>query len=286
MGEANAILLISCPDQKGIIANVTEFVLANNGNVVSLDQHVDREKKIFFMRIEWEISDFRIPKDKIGEYFKTLVAEKFKMKWRLYFTDQTPKMAVFVTKLSHNLYDILGKWHSGEWKVDIPVVISNHEYLRPITEKFDIEFHHLPITKDNKAKQEEKQRKILQEHGVDFVVLARYMQVLSQDFIDSYRNKIINIHHSFLPAFPGAKPYHSAHERGVKIIGATSHYVTEDLDCGPIIEQDVIRVNHKNSIKDLIRKGQDLEQMVLSRAIYLHLQRRILVYDNKTIIFE
>jgi len=286
MEGVNAILLIHCQDQKGIIANVTEFVLSNNGNVVNLDQHVEREKGVFFMRIEWELSEFRIPKDKIGEYFKTLLADKFQMKWRLYFTDHTPRMAIFATKLSHNLFDIIGKARSEDWNVEIPVIISNHEYLRDTVERFGYKFEYFPITKENKAEQEEKQIALLEKHKVDFIVLARYMQILSPKIIERFKNKIINIHHSFLPAFPGAKPYHSAHERGVKIIGATSHYVTEELDCGPIIEQDVHRVNHKNTIKDLVRKGQDLEQVVLSRAIYLHLQRRILVFDNKTVIFE
>ena len=283
--NASAILLIHCPDRKGLVLSVTEFIHANEGNIIYLDQHVDHQNKVFFMRIEWELEGFLIPRDKIGEYFQVLIAKKFNMNWQLHFSDSAPRMAVFVSKLPHCLYDIISRWQSAEWNVDIPLIVSNHENLRPIAEKFGIEFYCIPKDANNKIQQENYELKILKDHNIDFVVLARYMQILSEDFISNYEYRIINIHHSFLPAFPGAKPYHSAFERGVKIIGSTSHYVTSDLDAGPIIEQDVARVSHADSVKDLVRKGIDLEKIVLSRAVWKHLQRKILVYNNRTVIF-
>lgn len=282
----SAILLIHCPDQKGIVLAVTDFVFQNNGNVLYLDQHVDSQKGRFFMRIEWDLDGFQIPPEKIGEYFSTLLAGKFDMEWTLHFSDDVPRLAVFVSKLPHCFYDILSRWHSGEWQVNIPFVISNHPDMEPAAKQYGIDFHCLPVNKENKKEQESKTLKLLKEKKVDFVVLARYMQILTDEFINHYPNRIINIHHSFLPAFPGAKPYHSAFERGVKIIGATSHYVTAELDAGPIIEQDVARVSHVDSIRDLIRKGRDLEKVVLSRAVWSHIQRKILTYDNRTVIFS
>ncbi len=281
-----ATLLIYCPDKTGIVASVTEFLDKNGANIVSLDQHVDLDNSIFFMRVEFELNGFSIPQDKIGEYFGTLVGEKFQMKWELFFSEDTPRMAIFVSKMSHCLYDILSRFHSKVWDVEIPVIISNHEDMRGVAGSFGIDFYHLPITKENKGDQELEQKKLLKKYDIDFVVLARYMQILSNDFVADYPNRVINIHHSFLPAFPGAKPYHSAHKRGVKIIGATSHYVTAELDAGPIIEQDVAHINHRNSVSDLVRKGQDLEKVVLSRAIYNHLQNKVLVYKNKTVVFD
>lgn len=278
-------MLIHCPDKKGLVLSVTEFIHANEGNIIYLDQHVDHHKEIFFMRIEWDLTGFLIPREKIGEYFQVLIAKKFNMTWQLHFSDAVPKMAVFVSKLPHCLYDIISRWQSGEWNVEIPMIISNHNDLKPIAEKFGIEFHYIPKDEKNKIKQELRELKLLKEHNVDFIVLARYMQILSKNFISKYESRIINIHHSFLPAFPGAKPYHSAYERGVKIIGSTSHYVTSDLDAGPIIKQDVTSVSHADSVQDLIRKGRDLEKLVLSRAIWKHLERKILVYDNRTTIF-
>lgn len=286
VNSEKATLLLYCPDSKGIVLTITEFIFKNGGNVIDLEQHLDVPTQTFFMRVHWDLNGFSIPKDKISEYFETLIAEKYQMTWSIHLSETRPKMALFVTKLTHCLYDILGRWKSGDWQVDIPVIISNHEVLRPVAEQFGVEFHYLPITKENKKEQEKKQLEILKEKGVDFVVLARYMQIISPEFIEEYENKIINIHHSFLPAFPGAKPYHSAFERGVKIIGATSHYVTSDLDQGPIIEQDVVRVSHKNKVEDLIRKGQDLEKLVLSRAIFNHIQQKVLVYNNKTVVFS
>lgn len=285
-GSDTAILSMYCPDQAGIVAKITEFLYQNNGNVIYLDQHVDRQEKVFFMRIEWELEKFAIPREKIAEYFGTLIAQRYNLTWNIFFSSQAPRMAIFVSKMSHCLFDMLARYESGEWNVEIPLVISNHPDMEPIVKQFGIDFHLLPINEKNKAEQEARELEILKAHNIDFIVLARYMQVVSDNFINHYPNKIINIHHSFLPAFPGAKPYHSAYERGVKIIGATSHYVTADLDAGPIIEQDVVRITHKDSIKTLIRKGQDLEKIVLSRAIYAHLQRKTLVYNNRTVVFS
>lgn len=281
-----ATILMYCPDQKGIVAKVTEFLSENNGNIVYLEQHVDHQEGEFFMRIEWDLERFSIPEDKIADYFNTLIAQRYGMSWSIYFSVQVPRMAIFVSKMSHCLFDILARYQAGEWNVEIPVIISNHPTLESIAKQFGIDFHVIPVDASNKKEQEAKQLALLKEYNIDFVVLARYMQVLSADFIGHYLNRIINIHHSFLPAFPGAKPYHSAHERGVKIIGATSHYVTTDLDAGPIIEQDVVRISHTDSIKTLIRKGQDLEKIVLSRAVFAHLQRKILTYKNRTLIFS
>jgi formyltetrahydrofolate deformylase len=282
----SAILLIHCPDKQGILATVTEFLNKNNGNIIYLDQHVNRQEGIFYMRVEWELDGFAIPVDKIGEYFETLIAHPLNMFWRIYFTDEIPRMALFVSKMPHCLFDILARYTAGEWDVEIPLIISNHETLKPVAERFGIDFYYFPIDSDNKKEQEKKEIELLQQHKIDFVVLARYMQILSSGFINQFPNQIINIHHSFLPAFAGAKPYHAAHERGVKIIGATSHYVTTDLDAGPIIEQDVTRCSHVDTIQKLIRKGRDLEKIVLSQAVYKHLQRKILVYHNRTVVFN
>lgn len=283
--SSSAILLIHCPDNKGIVATVSEFIYKNNGNITFLDQHVDALRKVFFMRIEWELADFIIPDDKIGEYFQILIAQKYDMKWQLHFSHEVPRMALFVSKLPHCLYDILSRWKSQEIDVEIPLIISNHLDLEPIARQFGIDFHHFAINSQNKREQEQAQLQLLAEHKVEFIVLARYMQILSEEFIGQYRNKIINIHHSFLPAFPGAKPYHSAFERGVKVIGATSHYVTAELDAGPIIAQDIIRVSHADSVEDLMRKGRDLEKVILSRSIWHHLQRQVLVFQNRTVVF-
>ncbi len=284
--NAHAIILISSPDRPGLVAAVTDFININCGNIINLEQHVDKQENTFFMRIEWDLSNFIIPKEKISDYFQTLYANKYNMTFRLYFNDHTPRMAVFVSKMSHCLFDILARYTAGEWKVEIPLIISNHEDLRWVAERFGIEYHVLKLNKDNKDEIEAKQLVLLEEKKIDFIVLARYMQILTDKFIESYPNKIINIHHSFLPAFVGARPYHAAYERGVKIIGATSHYVTTELDAGPIIEQDITRITHRDSVENLVRKGQDLEKIVLSHAIESHLKRRILVYKNKTILFS
>lgn len=280
----SAILLISCPDRQGLVAAVTDFIARHNGNILHLDQHVDADENVFFMRVEWDLSSFTIAPAHIASQFGA-IADRFGMTFQLHFSDQTPRMAVFVSKEAHCLYDILYRYQAGEWRVEIPVIISNHPDLGTVAEKFGIEYRVFPVNKDNKAEQETKQLELLHEYRIDFVVLARYMQILTEDFVTHYPNRIINIHHSFLPAFAGAKPYHRAHGRGVKIIGASSHYVTAELDAGPIIEQDVARINHRDSIDDLIRKGKDVEKLVLSRAIRFHLQRQVLVYNNKTVIF-
>jgi formyltetrahydrofolate deformylase len=284
-GPDSAILLIHCPDQKGLVAAVTSFIAKHRGNIIYLDQHVDPQKKIFFMRVEFDLAAFTVEPGKIKERFSTEVAEPYNMNWGLYFSDETPRMAVFVSKLPHCLFDIIARIESGEWNVELPVIISNHPDLEETARRFGIDYHHLPITKANKPQQEAKEKEILARYNIDFIVLARYMQILTEDFVAAYENRIINIHHSFLPAFPGAKPYHSAYERGVKIIGATSHYVTPVLDAGPIIEQDVTRVSHANDIEALVRKGRDLEKVVLSRTVYSHIRRKILVYENRTVVF-
>ena len=282
----SATLLIYCKDKHGIIAIVTDFIYKHDGNIIYLDQYVDEEENEFYMRVEWELENFVISPDKIDDIFREGIAKKFKMNYRLYFSDEKLKMAVFVSKLPHCLYDIISRCQSGEWPVEIPLIVSNHDTLKPVADNFGIDFFQFDINPGTKTEQEGKEIELLQKHNIDFIVLARYMQILSDNFIKNYPERIINIHHSFLPAFPGAKPYHSAHKRGVKIIGATSHYVTAELDEGPIIEQDVARVTHKDSIKDLIRKGRDLEKIVLSRAILSHFQRKTLVYKNRTIVFN
>ena len=284
--KKTAIILLHCPDRPGIISDVTNFITVNQGNIIYLDQYVDRVENIFFMRIEWELEGFAIPEEKIEDYFDTLYGQKYGMHFRIYFSDQKPRMAIFVSRMSHCLYDLLARHSAGEWDVEIPVIISNHEDMRPVAEQFGIPYYCLPITKDNKAEQEEKEMQLLRENGITFIVLARYMQVISEQMIENYRHKIINIHHSFLPAFIGAKPYHAAFQRGVKIIGATAHYITTELDAGPIIEQDVVRVTHKDTIDSLVNKGKDLEKIVLSRAVQKHIERKILTYKNKTVIFN
>lgn len=281
-----AVLLAHCPDQQGIIASVSDFLHKNNGNVLTLDQHVDREHNHFFMRVEWELDGFLIPKEKIDDFFSTLIAERYKMEWKLHFSDQPVRMAIFVSKMSHCLYDILQRWASKEWETEQPIIVSNHKNLEYIAKRFEIPFYHFPITKENKVEQEEKMLELLAEQNIDLIILARYMQIVTDTLISTYRNRIINIHHSFLPAFIGARPYHKAYERGVKVIGATSHFVTEELDAGPIIEQDVVKISHRESVKDLIRKGKDVEKLVLSRAIWLMLNHRILAFQNRTVIFD
>ena len=237
-----ATILMHCNDQIGIVAKVTEFIQNNKGNILALDQHVDHEEGQFFMRIMWDLTNFAIPKDKIHDYFNTLIATAYNMEFKIFFSEDKPRMAIFVSKMDHCLFDILARYQAREWNIEIPLIISNHEDLRAVVEQFGIPFYCFPITKENKMEQEAKELELLEKYDISFVVLARYMQIISPDFISKYPNKIINIHHSFLPAFTGAKPYHAAFRRGVKIIGATSHYVTTDLDEGPIIEQDVARI--------------------------------------------
>lgn len=279
-------ILIHCKDQRNIIASITNFISEKKGNIVYLDQHVDRQQNIFFMRLESEFENSDFSTEVFKDSFQEHLASKFNMKWRIYSSEVKPKMALFVSKYDHCLYDLLGRYNSGELNLEIPFIISNHKDLKPIADTFNIPFFHIPVTKDSKAEAENKQLELLETYNVDFIVLARYMQIVSKKLIDKYPNKIINIHHSFLPAFVGAKPYHSAYKRGVKIIGATSHYVTEELDAGPIIEQDVASVTHTYTIDDLIAKGRDLEKIVLSNAVKLHASRKVMVYNNKTVIFS
>ncbi len=278
-------LLLHCPDKQGILAAVTTFINNNGGNIVYLAQNVDRVAEIFFMRVEWDLQGFAVPKDKISETFKMLYADKYQMEYQLYFNVRVPRMAIFVSKMSHCLFDLLARYTAGEWRVEIPMISSNHEDLRSTVEQFNIPYYVFNITKENKAEQEAATIKLMKDNGVDFVVLARYMQILSPNFIAEYPNKIINIHHSFLPAFVGAKPYHAAFERGVKLVGATSHYVTNDLDAGPIIEQDITRISHRDTVASIIHKGRDIEKIVLSHAVEKHIEHKILVYGNKTVIF-
>ena len=284
--SVTAKLLLHCPDRPGILAEITNFITVNGGNIVYLDQYVDHIEHVFFARVEWEIENFAIPREKIQDYFSTLYAQKYDMKLRLYFSDVKPRMAIFVSKMSHCLYDMLARYAAGEWDCEIPLIISNHPDLSHVAEQFGIPYHVFPITKENKAEQEQKEMQLLRDNGITFIVLARYMQVISEQMIKAYPNHLINIHHSVLPAFVGAKPYHQAWERGVKIIGATSHYVTTELDAGPIIEQDVVRITHKDTPADLVMKGKDLEKIVLSRAVSKHIDRKVLAYKNKTVIFS
>ena len=279
-----AILLLHCPDQQGIISEVTKFITENKGNIVYLDQYVDKEEGMFFMRIEWEREGFLIPRDKLYDYITTLYAQRYKMKFSLYYSDKRPRMAIFVSKMRPCLYDLLARWKAGEFQCDIPCIVSNHEDLRYVADQFGIPYYVWSINKDhsNKAEVEKAEMDLLKKEDISFIVLARYMQIISDEMIAEYPHHIINIHHSFLPAFIGAKPYHQAYERGVKIIGATSHYVTADLDAGPIIEQDVTRITHKDTPESLVLKGKDLEKIVLSHAVSKHIQHKILTYKNKT----
>lgn len=281
----SAILLISGADKPGLVAATTEFIHKHKGNILDLHQYVDQAKQVFFMRVEWDLTNFTLPRDAVGDAFEPIAWEN-RLAWRLHFSDEVLRMAILVSKHGHCLYDLLARWQSGDLRVEIPLIISNHPDMEPAAQAFGIPYYHIPITKATKAEQEEREIELLKQYDVDLVVLARYMQVLTGDFIAHFPNRVINIHHSSLPAFPGAKPYQQAYNRGVKVIGATSHYVTVDLDEGPIIEQDITRVSHQDSVKDLIRKGSDLEKTVLSRAVYKHLQHRILVYENKTVVFR
>lgn len=278
-----AILLLSCPDQKGLVYKVANFIYSNGGNVLHADHHTDQESGLFLSRIEWELEGFNLPRDIIAPAFDA-IARPLKGTWELYFSDVPQNLAIWVSKQDHCLLELLWRKQAGELLGNIVLVLSNHQDLEAIVKPFNIPYYYLPITPETKQNQETKALELLKNHGVDLVVLAKYMQVISPHFLQQF-SAIINIHHSFLPAFPGANPYHRAHARGVKIIGATAHYVTEDLDEGPIIEQDVVRITHREDPKELIRKGKDLERMVLARAVHLHLQHRILAYGNRTVIF-
>ena len=285
MDEANAILLLSCPDQRGIVARLSNFIFNNNGNIVHADQHTSKSGNLFFMRIEWELNGFALGREEIPVVFAPL-ARQYDMKWDLHFTDYAPRMAIFVSKHLHCLHDLILRRHMGELGAGIEAVISNHPDARELVEQFGLKFFHFPITDRNKDQQEDRELELLLEMKIDLVVLARYMQVFSGKFLKYYGHRAINIHHSFLPAFAGGNPYQQAYDRGVKIIGATGHYVTEQLDEGPIIAQDVIKISHRDTIADIQTKSKDLERVVLARALRLHLENKILVYGSKTIVFE
>ena len=279
-----ATLLVSCPDRPGLVAKIANFIYANGGNIIHADQHTDFTTGLFLTRIEWQLEGFNLPREVISTAFAA-IAKPIEASWQLHFSDSIPRLAIWVTKQNHCLLDLLWRQKAQELPAQIPLIISNHPNLGYIAEQFDIDFHHIPITKETKPEQEAKQLELLKQYQIDLVVLAKYMQILSADFVAQFPN-IINIHHSFLPAFAGANPYQRAYERGVKIIGATAHYVTQDLDEGPIIEQEVKHVSHRDTVADLIRKGKDLERLVLARAVRLHLQNRVLVYGNRTVVFS
>ena len=285
MDDSNAILLLSCPDKKGLVARLSNFIFQNNGNIVHADQYTSKRGKFFFMRIEWELNGFGLSREEIPVVFAPL-ARQYEMKWNLHFTDYIPRMVIFVSQHLHCLHDLILRRHMGELGAQIEAVISNHTEARDLVEQFGIKYFHFPIREKNKDEQESKQLALLRELKIDLVVLARYMQILTAKFIGNYVNKIINIHHSFLPAFAGGNPYQQAYDRGVKIIGATGHYATENLDEGPIIAQDVIKISHRDTIADIQTKSKDLERIVLARALRLHLENKILVYGSKTIVFE
>ncbi|MCA2656161.1 formyltetrahydrofolate deformylase [Microcystis sp. M061S2] len=283
MTAATATLLISCPDQIGLVAKIANFIYANGGNIIHADQHTDFSAGLFLMRIEWQLEGFNLPRGMIEPAFAA-IAKPLQASWSLHFSDTVPRLAIWVTKQDHCLLDLLWRQQAGEIRAEIPLIISNHPELHSVANQFGIEFYHLPVTAETKIEQEARQLELLREYRIDLVILAKYMQVLTPDFINFFPN-IINIHHSFLPAFAGANPYQRAYDRGVKIIGATAHYITADLDQGPIIEQDVVRVSHRHTVGDLIRQGKDLERVVLARAVRLHLQNRVLVYANRTVVF-
>lgn len=281
----NAIILVSCPDRKGINARITDFIYRNNGNIEHFDQHIDSQTSTFFMRLEWSLDGFAIPREKIGESFSD-IAKEFSMNWQLYFTDIVPNIAIFVSRKTHCLYDLLLRHKSGQLKCNIVLIVSNENVAQEIADSFGIEFVYTPVSDDDRIQQEVRQLDLLRQKNVELVVLARYMRLLTSNFIKHFPSRIINIHHSFLPAFVGYKAYQQAYRRGVKIIGATAHYVTEQLDAGPIIEQDIIRVNHRDSLSDMVTKGEDLEKLVLYRAVKWYLERKLLVYNNKTVVFD
>lgn len=291
MNSPTATLLVSCPDQRGLVAKIANFIYANGGNIIHADQHTDFAAGLFLTRIEWQLDEFNLPRDLIGRAFNAFAqrsegfAQPLQAKWQLHFSDTIPRIALWVSRQNHCLFDLILRQQAQEFAAEIALILSNHSDLKVVADQFGIDYHHIPIFQDNKSEQEAKQLELLQQYNIDLVVLAKYMQILSPEFIAQFP-KIINIHHSFLPAFVGANPYHKAYERGVKIIGATAHYVTPDLDAGPIIEQDVVRVSHRDDVADLIRKGKDLERIVLARAVRSHLQNRVLVYGNRTVVFE
>jgi formyltetrahydrofolate deformylase len=282
--KPTAILLLSCPEQKGLVARVTDFIYQHKANIFRADEHEDRDNNLFLMRLEWELEDFDLPMSDFGRAFGP-IARQFQMQWRTALSTDRPRVAILVSRMDHCLADLLYRHNIGELYCEIPLVISNHSDARRQANFYRMPFFEIPVDRNNKLAAERRELELLREHKIDLIVLARYMQILSTDFINQFPSRIINIHHSFLPAFIGAKPYHRSYERGVKLVGATSHYVTEVLDEGPIIEQDVIRITHRDTLEDLMEKGRDLEKVVLSRAVRWHLENRILLYGNKTAVF-
>jgi formyltetrahydrofolate deformylase len=282
--KKSAILLISCPDRKGLVAGIGEFLYKHNANVLHADQHQDSETSLFLMRVEWDLSEFDLAVEDFERQFLPL-AQDLRMDWTLRLSSVRQRVAIFVSHYDHCLVDLLYRQHSGELSCDFALIISNHETARELADFYQIPFHFIPV-KENKVEAERRQLELLEEHKIDLVVLARYMQILTEEFVGRYLQRIINVHHSFLPAFSGARPYHRAFEKGVKLIGATSHYVTPELDEGPIIEQDVTRISHRDQLHDLIQKGRDLEKIVLSRAVRWHIEHRILTYSGKTVVFD
>ncbi len=280
-----AILLLSCPDQKGLVATIADFIYRHNGNILHADEHADEGSNLFLMRVEFDPVEFTIDLKDFAQKFSP-IADRFQMTWRLAQSAYRPKMAILVSKYDHCLVDLLYRHQSGELACEIPIVISNHPDNKPVADFYGIRYETVAVPQDGKREAEQRILRLLRQHQPDFIVLARYMQILSHDFVSAYPQRIINIHHSFLPAFVGAKPYHQAFQRGVKLIGATSHYVTEVLDDGPIIEQDVVRISHRDPVEDLIQKGRDLEKIVLSRAVRWHIENRVLLYGHKTVIFD
>ncbi|MGK7873685.1 MAG: formyltetrahydrofolate deformylase [Xenococcaceae cyanobacterium] len=283
MNSPTATLLLSCPNQKGIVAKIANFIYSNGGNIIDADHHADLHGNLFLTRIEWQLDEFNLPRDVIVPAFGA-IAKPLEANWQIHFSDTIPRIAIWVTKQEHCLLDLLWRQQAKEIVAEITLVISNHSNLKNLVEQFGIDFHHIPITKETKVEQEVKQLELLKQYKIDLVVLGKYMQILTSKFLAQFP-QIINIHHSFLPAFPGANPYQRAYKRGVKVIGATAHYATEDLDEGPIIEQDVVHISHRDDLADLIRKGKDLERLVLARAVRFHLQNRVLVYGNRTVVF-
>jgi formyltetrahydrofolate deformylase len=281
----SAVLLVECPDRKGIVAAIAAFVLRYNGNILHADQHQAAEVSLFLCRVEWDLEGFGMDLEQFPALFAP-VAKEFRMRWRLALSAARPRVALMVSKHDHCLADLLYRWHEGELHCEIPLILSNHPEARRHAEFYGIPFHVIPVTRHNKAEAERRQLELLRGAQAELVVLARYMQILSPDFVTHFPQRIINIHHSFLPAFAGAKPHQQAFGRGVKLIGATAHYVTEDLDEGPIIEQDVARISRRDALEDFIRKGRDLEKAVLSRAVRWHLENRVLVFGRKTVVFD
>ncbi|MBD2304083.1 formyltetrahydrofolate deformylase [Chroococcidiopsis sp. FACHB-1243] len=284
MNRLTATLLVSCPDRQGLVAKIANFIYANGGNIIHADQHTDFAAGLFLTRIEWQLEGFHLPRELIAPAFGA-IAQPLEAQWQLHFSDTIPRLAIWVSRQEHCLFDLILRQQAKEYAAEIPLIISNHADLEWVAKQFGIDYYYISVNKDNKAAQEEKQLELLHQYDIDLIVLAKYMQILSPAFITRFP-QAINIHHSFLPAFVGANPYQKAYERGVKIIGATAHYVTSELDAGPIIEQDVVRISHRDEVSDLIRKGKDLERVVLARAVRSHLQHRVLIYGNKTVVFE